>query len=194
MSHKNFCDVCPRRLGKPPSDPCSLALENVSSQSDKSDLDKGCPWGINSAEHSYCFWNLSKELHANPLSEREVCNLLGITNSKYQEIYHSAISKLKCLKGTELMDDFISSVQDSLANEVEDNSVYLPDNFRSKGDVSDLLEQNQDDPDKKEKPKKKMRKGYGMPMHRDQKKVDLFGTYSKRTLERIKNEKKIKDK
>jgi hypothetical protein len=165
-------------------------MEKVSSQSSGVD-NKGCPWGINSSEHSYCFWNLSKELKGNPLTDREICNLLNITNAQLQETVKSALAKLKTLAGTEVMDDLISAVGENATMEASDNSIYLPDHFRSKGDVSDLLEQNQEEP---KEPKKKIRKGFGMPTHRDGKKVDIWGIYSRKTLEKRKNEKKNKDK
>ena len=148
-----------------------------------------CAWYVNSSEYNYCFFNLAKELKNNPLSDKEICTLLMINQKTLNEVTESALGKLRALKGTEVMDEFMEAIGDSIKMQNPDHTVYLPDSFVSKIEEDVKKEEEKDEEEKDKEPKSKRGrkvKGYGMPVHRSGKRVDLYGIYSKTKLEEIK--------
>jgi hypothetical protein len=202
MSSKRFCESCPLKLKDTPENECPKALERIYAiqNADKNvdhDTLPGCPFAINSSAHNYCFFVLAKTLHGNPIPDKEICSMLQITQKQLDQISKSAISKLKLLKGTEIMNDFRDAVAESLKSQNPDHTVYLPSSYISKVDEDAAKVEEEEDEDSRlaldeKMEKKKMKKGYGMPLHRKQDKVDLYGIYSKKTLEKIKNDKEKK--
>lgn len=172
--------------------PCDLALERIyAMQTDNpknpnSDINVGCEWYINSAEHNYSWWNYVKTLDE-PIPDKEICQLLNISSSQLKEIYNSAIKKLQGIQKTKEFKDFVETVTESISNKNSD--IYEYHSVSDVDSISNIVDSNkeeEEEPKKKTKPKK----GFGMPIHRDQKKIDLYGLYSRKTLERKKNEKK----
>jgi len=197
-SANRFCAACPRKLSKIPDEPCPRALERIyAQQSDagrsKSDPDAlpGCPWALNSAEFNYCFWSYATQLDE-PVPDREICNLLGISQQMLDKTLKSAISKLQDLRGTDVMDGFVETVMEIAAQQNPDNTVYLPDSYSAPPET--LQPGGEEEPDEDAKlvaeVAKKPRKGYGMPVHRSGDRIDIFGLYSKKALEKAKNAKK----
>jgi hypothetical protein len=197
---KRFCESCPLRLKNTPENECPKALERIYAiqNADKNvdhDTLPGCNFAVNSSAYNYCFFVLAKGLQGSPIPDKEICSLLQITPKQLDQTYKSAIAKLKAIKDTEVMADFREAVAESLHNQNPDNTVYLPSNFISKADedAKKIDEENQAEDDEakriKELEKKKKKIGYGMPMHRSGKKSDIYGIYSKKTLDRIKDEK-----
>src|SRR5690606_11122115 len=93
---KDCCGSCPVHTGQP-SQQAIDALHYIQANKkaiDHNEIDRLCPWFINSAEHHYCFWILHKELHGSPLTDKEICSMLSITKDELEVIYKSAIQKL----------------------------------------------------------------------------------------------------
>lgn len=147
------------------------------------DLSGVCEWFINSEEYNYCFWLLNKELSGSPMSDREICQLLCITQAELEATYDNAISKLQENKDSPEVADLIELILEQAQSSAEDNTTFLPDTYRDK------IEQIEAEAAGEEKPQGKRgrpKKGFGMPMHRDGRKVDLWGLSSNKK----KNEKK----
>lgn len=181
-----------------PSEPCPRALERIhAQQSDtgrqKADPDTlpGCQWAVNSAEHSYCFWNLAATLDES-IPDREICNLLGISQKMLDKTLRSAILKLQDHSNSDVMSGLIESVMEIASQQNPDNTVYLPDSYSTPPET--LQPGGDEEPDEDAKlvveVAKKPRKGYGMPVHRSGDRVDIFGLYSKKALEKVRNDKK----
>jgi hypothetical protein len=198
MSSKRFCESCPLRLKDTPENECPKALERIYAiqNADKNvdhDTLPGCPWAINSAAHNYCFFVLAKTLHGNPVPDKETCSMLQITQKQLEQISKSAINKLKLLKGTEVMNDFRDAVAESLKNQNPDHTVYLPASYISKVDEDVAKVEEEEDEDSRlaldDKLKKKKKIKSFMPLHRSGTKTDIFGLYSKKTIDKIKSDK-----
>lgn len=172
----------------PPDAPCPLGLEYANSFSLESrrrkDLDEvGCPWGITSATHNYCFWkyihdNSDEDGRMEPIADLEICALLGITKNTLENTYSSAIKKLKALKDTSELQDFREYLVSQIDSDNMDDTVYLPDSFKvelSPGDAND--EELPKDLLPKDTPR---RRNNSQPLHRSGKRTDLYGLYSKR--------------
>lgn len=179
-----------------PSEPCPRALERIHAQQAdtgrvKADPDTlpGCPWAINSAEHSYCFWNLAATLDES-IPDREICNLLGISQQMLDKTLQSAILKLQDLRGSEAMNGFVEAVMEIAAQQNPDNTVYLPDSYATPPEV---LQPGGDEEDEDAKlaveVAKKPRKNLGLPVHRDGQKTDIYGLYSRKKLEEMRKKK-----
>jgi hypothetical protein len=69
-----------------------------------------------------------------------------------------------------------------------DNTMYMPDNFRVNLPlITDDRQDKEDLPEDLLPPEKtKRRKNRSMPTHRDGKKTDLYGIYSRKKLEELK--------
>lgn len=189
MEKSRFCQVCPARLNNRPADPCPRALERIyaiQSEGPRSKIDQdtlpGCPWAVNSAQHQYCFWNLAAELDE-PLSDREICSLLGISQQTLDKTLQSAILKLQALDKA-VMDEFIEAIRDSAESQHSDNTVYLPDSYAKAAEQTPEETEEDEDAQLVEE-KKKPRRGMGMPLHRSGTKVDLYGLHSKKKLQEI---------
>jgi hypothetical protein len=144
-----------------------------------------CPWVIHSAEHNFCFWEYNKELHGNPVSDKEICKLLGITQIQLKEAYSSAIQKLQSDKDSDEIMELLESVESLSHSNQNDDTIYLPDTFREK--IEDIAKKNEEnieeeadaEPKKIEKRGRKPLFSPGMPIHRSGKKTDLFGLSKK---------------
>jgi len=187
----NFCQKCPRRLSRPPGTPCALGLEHASSFSTegkrKRDLeDVGCPWGITSAAHNYCFWkyvddNSDEDGRMEPIPDNEICALLGITKTTLENTLASALKKLKALKDTQTLQDFREYLISRIDMDTMDDTVYLPDSFR----VDAVAGANDEElPVDLLPPEKPRRRNNSMPLHRSGKRVDLYGLYSKKGVDK----------
>lgn len=171
--------------------PCVFALERIHTMQaeaavkSKSEPTVGCDWYINSAEHNYSWWLYVKGLDE-PVTDKEICQLLGITQQQLTESYNSAIKKLRQARDTPEVQDFIEAVieyaasrqDDGMELEAPSGDYGVPMFPEEEKTEDDLLAEGFDD--KKRKPKK----GFGMPIHRDGKKVDLYGLYSRKGREK----------
>ncbi|MEM4379103.1 MAG: hypothetical protein QXL01_00250 [Thermoplasmatales archaeon] len=189
MDKKSQCSLCQNGEGGP----CAAALERIYAiQGTKKKVDSdvittGCPWYINSAEHNYCFWKFIKDVDES-ISDKDICDLLLIDQQTLEATLNSAIAKLKDLKDTPELQEFREILLDKINSMDSDNTVYLPDEFLFI--ASEAPEEERDpEADLFQDEKKKKRKGFGMPMHRDGKKVDLYGIYSKKKKEELIQEK-----
>lgn len=191
MNRKPKCQNCPNRTNS--GNPCSNAMESAEfSQAYMAENGKGapeellsCPWMVHSIEHNFCFWGLNKELHGNPMTDKEICKLLGITQVQLKEAFASAIQKLQDDKDSDEILDLLESVEGMAHTNQHDDTVYLPDSFREK--IEDIAKKHelQDAEDAESKParteKRGRKPGYGlnMPVHRSGKKTDLYGLSKK---------------
>lgn len=148
---------------------------------DRDSVEKESPWYINSEEHNYCFWELNKELHGSPMSNKEIANLLVMTQDELEATFQSAILKLHTNRNEPDIKDFLELIQERIntTTDTENNSVYMPSNFREKikelehEEAAELEKENEANPKRgRGRPKKKMN---NLPLHRDGRKVDLFG-------------------
>lgn len=196
---KKFKEVCPRQLSELPCESCPLALERINAiKSDNSDKRKrdlepsvGCPWFVASAEHNYCFWLYNKFLDNEPVTDRETCDLLLISKQLMEKTFESAIDKLRELKDTSAIKDLAESVLDIAEQSNIDYTSYMPSEFREAIAKSDAEEIKVEDASKsKDKPKTRIKHPTGLPLHRDGKKVDLFGLYSRKIVAPKREDKK----
>lgn len=193
MPKNNFCQRCPRGLKSPPSELCPLGLEHVAAAQDgvrrRRDVeDAGCPWGVASAEHGYCFWSWLRarsdgEGRMDPVPDKEICMLLGITQSALERTLASALAKAKAGKDEPEWQAFREAVIDRAAQMPDDNTVYLPDNFKVPLPTQDDEEAAEDLPAELLVPDKRKRMN-SMPLHRSGKRTDLYGLYSRKRKER----------
>lgn len=180
------------------NEPCPLALERIyaiqgSKKKIDVDIDVGCPWFVNSSEYNYSFWEYAKTLDE-PIPDKDICNLLLIDQNTLESTYTSAINKLKQIKDSPELQEFKDVLISKINSQMQDNTIYLPEEFAIVISSSNQEEKHQyDSPLLKEK-NKKIRKGFGMPIHRDGKKIDLYGLYTKKKrLQSVKkNDKKNK--
>jgi hypothetical protein len=187
---------CPQCLNKKDG-PCPGAIERIyaiqgSKKKIDVDIEVGCPWFINSSEYGYSFWKFAKTLEE-PVPDKDICDLLMIDHETLEETYLSAIKKLKKLKDTEDLQDFKEALIRKINTQAQDNTVYLPDEFAVEASYSSEEEKDQE-AELFNDEKKRIRKGFGMPIHRDGKKTDLYGLYTKNKRPQAvkKNEKKDK--
>jgi hypothetical protein len=187
----NFCQKCPRKLNRPPNEACPLGLEHASSFATegkrKRDLEEvGCPWGITSAAHNYCFWNYvhsvsDEDGRMEPLPDAEICALLGITKATLENTLASALKKLKAVKDTPELQDFREYLIGRINVDTMDDTVYLPDSFKVEAPLESVDEELPEDLLVQEKPK---RRNNSMPLHRSGKRTDLYGLYSKKGVDK----------
>lgn len=190
MNRKPKCQNCPNRVKSGVACGDAIASAEIS-QAYMAEHGKGapeemlpCPWVIHSAEHNFCFWEYNKELHGNPVSDKDICKLLGITQEQLNEAFSSAIQKLQDDKDSDEILDLLESVESLSHSNQDDDTIYLPDTFREK--IEDIAKKNEKaevGPDgESKKVEKRGRKpgiGTGMPIHRSGKKTDLFGLSKK---------------
>ena len=185
---KKFNEVCPRQLKDLPCESCPIALECInaikSEGSDKKrrDIDPhvGCPWFVASAEHNYCFWVYDQILDGDAATDREICDLLLMSKSTLEKTVDSAISKLRELKDTAAIRDLVDSVSDVADQNHIDFTSYMPSEFKEAMDKTNSKDTAEDT--KKDKPrnsKGNVKHLTGLPLHRDGKKTDLWGLYSR---------------
>lgn len=166
---KKRCELCPEKLKT--NSPSPEAMERLhDAYSDESGCGGkvGCDWMIISAEHNYCFWSYAKTLDT-PIPDKEICSLLGISKKTLKDLTTSALEKLKSDENKEMI-DLLDEVTQRSVDEVNSDEV-LPHSF-----VNSIFETSNeetvDDESEKKIPKKKPG---NLVMHRDGKKVDIFG-------------------
>ena len=187
--NKKLCKGCPVASGSPK--PCQAALERVhriqlenASKKEITPQKEECPWAINSIDHKYCFWLLVQDMDA-PLTDKEICQLEGITQKQLNETFASALRKLKrkildpvMVEWKEMLLEYIQST-DSDINRGEFISEGY-EQIESIGVTEDEEDLKHDDEDKILDDIQKLKSGrkvnlFGMPLHRYGKKVDLYG-------------------
>lgn len=173
-----MCQVCPRRLGGPPDQPCPLALERILAiQADpRSDHDGvGCPWYVISQEHNYCFWSYAETLQDSPHTDREIAELLGIPAKEVERIADEAIEKYVAAKDSPEIRGFREAVQEHAAAQQPDNTIYMPGQFREQVAEAGKAADEKVVPNLQDRPK---RRGRSQPIHRSGLRRDIY--FSKR--------------
>jgi len=197
----SFCDKCPRKLRNAPTEPCPQGMEHATQPIDNdrrrgaatTTEERGCPWGINSAAHGYCFWKYAETLQGSPATDKEICDLLGISQGVYERILASALAKAKANKDNPDWQGFREAVLEKAATSVTDNTMYIPSNFQN--DLPLFPETKLEDEEELPEDmigKEKKRKYRGQPIHRSGKRTDLYGITSQKTRERLHKEKTSK--
>lgn len=195
----NWTPHCPRQLDSPPCSSCPLALEKLNAvradalDKRRTESNTGCPWYIASQEHHYCFWIYAETLEET-VSDKEICALLGISQSVLEKTFASAVEKLKQIKDTEEIQVLREMIAEKLASQPHDYTTFIPDEFREAlKKVSNTSENGaiMDEAGKEEEAKPR-KHPTGLPLHRDGRKVDLFGLYSRKNKGRQRNRPPIK--
>lgn len=186
-----YCNQCPCKTRT--STPSPLAMDKVHSiqaknaqqkkksrKKNETVVDKKgeskshCPWYINSAEHLYCFWIFAKQM-TGPISDREICQLLGINQAQLREEYNNAIKKLESMDGDSRMNELVSVIEEKVQSDRGMN-IYVDKEGADIETISEEMESELDIMAEMEQIKKK-RKGRsvtGQPKHRDGKKTDIY--------------------
>lgn len=142
------------------------------------DPEVGCDWYINSAEHDFCFWGYVTTVDR-PVPDKEICQLLNITQVQLRETYSSAIKKLQAMKDDQSVQDFMELVLSKVDNEEDASNFLISESvFATPKEDTDETEEEMKSILQKKKKGRKIRNG--MPVHRDGKKMDLFGLYSRK--------------
>jgi len=148
---------------------------------DRDLIESAAPWFINSEEHNYCFWELHKELHQSPMTNKEIANLLIMTQDELEATLSSALGKLHANKDKQEVREFLEAVQERIntSSDTENNSVYMPNNFREKLSELEMAEAAEQEKENEANPKRgrgrpKKLKTNSLPNHRDGKKKDLW--------------------
>lgn len=197
-----LCVSCPASTED--GGPSTCALERINyiqttknKPSEQSDL-PGCPWYTNAPEYGYCFWQLARDIHGAGMSDKEICHLELIPISQIKDVIASATAKLlKAFnKGDPNVVEFVETLRERVAAH-NNSDLELSEEIREYIDKmeSEVLSETDivssaDIAPKKRGRKKKKVEGMGLPMHRSGKKIDLFGLYSDKTKQRIREEKK----
>ena len=195
------CDCC--RAIKNSNTPCSKALDRIhamQAEIGKKDKDSniritcGCDWYVNSAEHGYCFWLLAEDLYGSPCPDKEICQLLGITPAQLKETYKSLVDKLCDKRRPKEIDEWIIAIREFVQSQDTEIDGNIPGRIKSDltpdSEVAALIGEGKQSAGEETnldllieeidaKSKRKIRKGFGLPLHRDGKKVDLYGLSSK---------------
>lgn len=199
---------CPKCPGVGSQEPCIGALESIHNMqaaalSGEKDanlrVETPCQWAINSAEHNYCFWNLSKEMDGEPIPDKDICNYLCITQEQLKNTFESAIRKLKLLKNTDSFQELRELLLEHVNGQSDDYTVYFQADLKD-GDIHNKVNDAAKEAsglqvDESSKPKI-VPMGMGQPMHISGKRVDLYNL----SKDKIKNkrtayvEKKYKNK
>lgn len=194
-----LCSMCPASRSN--LNPSQYALNKIyENQTDKSVRKKDetqnnicCEWYINSSEYGYCFWRFAEELNNSPIPDREICHLECITHAQLKDTIKSALGKLRreYENGNEDVREFVELLIDKINIQKESETIYVSNEVQEAIDNEEMILQDEEEEPVKKKPG---RKPMNMPVHRDGVKTDLYGLYSPKKLEEIKNEEKIKPK
>lgn len=199
----DFKEVCPRKLDSPPCSACPLAMERLNAIKAEGPADKrkrdleslpGCPWYIASSENHYCFWNLAKELQDDPRTDREICDLLMISQVILDRTFDSAIEKFKDTKDGEAIKSLQEAVVAATESKHMDYTMYMPDEFKDIIKDTNIVGPLSVIDETVPEPAPKKKHSTGLPLHRDGKKVDLFGLYSRKSREKTKKDTKNEEK
>jgi len=182
------CGSCPHTTDEPNQSAISVVHALQAAKISKTPIDRDsveaeCPWYINSEEHNYCFWELNKELQNSPMTNKEIANLLVMTQEELEETLASALAKLFASRKEESIKDFLETIQEriNVGSDAENNSVYMPSNFREK--IQALEHEEAAEQEKTAEPKRgrgrpKKLKTNNLPVHRDGRKRDLWALSS----------------
>jgi len=144
--------------------------------------ESGCDFYINSSDHNYCFWQFSKTL-TSPLSDKEICQLLGISQLHLREDYNSSISKLKEIKDEPDMKEFMELILEKIRVDKNLDIFVLNDGAGDVNDSGSEKSESEEEIRASIEAIKKRRKGKSnsaQPLHRDGKKTDLYSLNSKK--------------
>ena len=172
-----LCQSCPKRTGS--KEPCSAALERVASRlANKQDSDEnsfvGCSWAINSERHKYCFWEMANDLDGEPKTDKEICQLLNISQTTLDQCWDSIVKKLQAQKDQAEMKEWFAAIEEHSNLVNRDDTIYTPSELRSVAETSSgNLPAQEEDPNKSDKLLKKLRKT-GQPVHRSGVKLDIY--------------------
>lgn len=188
MSNRSkFCQTCPRKLERLPDQPCPLAIERIeSSRNDGKESSVGCPWAIKSADHKFCFWVLADELQDSPMPDREICDMLGITQQQLTQSFTSAVAKLESAKDTDEVRELRDAITERLADRPVDQTIYYPEQF---GDP-EVATEKKNTANEPESVEQRLLHDRSMPIHRSGKRRDLYGLSNKKVGERQKDKRK----
>lgn len=197
----NRCPTCNT------NEPCVRALDSIRSiqyeiarKGDVLSLDLPCEWYVNSVEYGYSFSNMLKDLQGDPISDKEICQLLLITPLQLSEIYTSAIRKLAAMEDKTVLYNMLDLASE-LSPQSDDSTVYFPESFREK--INESFANAMEEPEEKvpgkrgRKPKAKtneMDDKY-QPRHHSGKsgRKDIYFASSKKSMEIIAESKKKLD-
>lgn len=183
---KRSCGACPHDTTTVSDSAISVVHALQAAKIGKSVIDRdaveaGCPWYLNSEEHSYCFWNLNAELHNSPMTDKEIMNMLLMSRDELDSTYRSAIAKLYANRNNEEIREFLEIIQERIntMTDLDSNSVYMPSNFREKISEMELEDAQEKEKEDAANPKQgrgrpKKLKTNNLPLHRDGRKVDLY--------------------
>lgn len=193
---------CPKCPGRGSNEPCTWAIESVHNMQvgllsgDKDanlKAETPCPWAINSAEHNYCFWNLSEEIDGEPIPDKDICNYLSITPDQLKVIFENAVRKLKLMKNTDSFQELRELLLEKVNRGADDTVFFqteMNDNeVHSKVDTA-AKEASGIEVDESSKTSKDIPMGMGQPMHISGKRVDLYNL----SKDKVKNKRKVYDK
>lgn len=96
----NFCNSCVLELDEFPGKPCELGKLSFENKANLKNLEKSCPWFVNSEKHKFCFWvwiheNSDEHGKMPEFAYKEISNLLGLSNSAVGIILREGIVKIK---------------------------------------------------------------------------------------------------
>lgn len=186
-----LCKSCP--ANKEDGNPSGSALNSIYALQTKDitidNLEQKknqCEWYINSSDHDYCFWKYAREIDGSTASDKEICNLLLMTNKELKETLASALKKLKNEydSGEPDVIEFIELLTDKVVSQYQAVEVCIPGTL--KGLFCSVVIDSDETDDAVDIKKKPGRKPQVMPLHRNGKKCDLYGLYSPKKLEEIK--------
>lgn len=151
---------------------------------------EGSDYYINSAEYGHCFFRFAKDLQGSPVPDKEICQLLLITQQQLNDIYASAIAKLANLEDKTALMNMLELSEELSDVRNDDNTVYLPDSYQEqinaqiRKDAEETAPPPPGTPGRKRadgsdarpvvKKKKKQFDSLGQPVHHGGGKVDLI--------------------
>ncbi len=185
-----LCSSCQANDSCQPSVYALNSIYEIQCKSDAPETVQRCEWYVNSSEYGYCFWRMLEDIDGQVMSDKDICNLLLLTPAQYKEALESAILKLKKQydAGNQDVVDYIESLFEKVKAEGDNDVIYTSQDISSVIDSTDTKEEIEESV-----PKKKPRRSLAMPVHRDGKKSDLYGLYSPKKLEELR-EKRNKSK
>lgn len=133
-NYRNRCPSCPP-AGETGSCPGSLerirAMQfETARKGDTLSVTEGSDWYVNSAEYGHCWARFAQDLQGSPVPDKEICQLLLITQQQLNDIYASAISKLSNLEDKSALLNMLELAEELSDVRNDDNTVYLPDSYQ----------------------------------------------------------------
>lgn len=156
----------------------------------------GCRWFVADAEHNYCFWHkINGDIDAS--TDKEICDTLLLSSAQVEKALANGLSKLRENKNSEDIQAFKEAAQE-VAEKNNSPTLFLPNAVQNS--INKISTVPEGEEDRYAKKFRKRKKSAGMSVHRDGKKVQLYGLYSKPKLDKMRKEdnasknKKDKDK